>query len=66
MDEFEDFEITQDILTEIDNIEIDLLDKTLNLNISDDEENIRPPPPCMNRVVKPKLMPQSRIYKLFH
>lgn len=42
MDDFEDFEITQDILTQIDNIEIYLLDKTLNLSISDDEENILP------------------------
>lgn len=43
MDEFEDFEITQDILTEIENIEINLLDKTLNLSSDDDEEQIRPP-----------------------
>lgn len=46
MDEFEDFEITQDILTQIDNIEIDLFNKTLNLSISDDDEHI--PPPRMN------------------
>lgn len=45
MDEFEDFEITQDILTEIENIEINLLDKTLNLSSGDDEEQIRPPTP---------------------
>ncbi|CAG5050751.1 unnamed protein product [Parnassius apollo] len=40
MDDFEDFEITQDILTQIENIEINLLDKTLSLN--SDEENIQP------------------------
>lgn len=43
MDDFEDFEITQDILTEIENIEINLLDKTLNLSSDDDEEKIQPP-----------------------
>ncbi|CAK1553810.1 unnamed protein product [Leptosia nina] len=43
MDEFEDFMITEDILTQLDNIEIDLLEKTLNLSFSDNEENIQPP-----------------------
>ncbi|CAG5026321.1 unnamed protein product [Parnassius apollo] len=32
MDDFEDFEITQDILTQIENIEINLLDKILGVN----------------------------------
>lgn len=41
MSDFEDFEITQDILNEIENIEINLLDKTLNLS-SDDEDKIQP------------------------
>ncbi|CAH2101095.1 unnamed protein product [Euphydryas editha] len=42
MSDFEDFEITQDILNEIDNIEINLLDKTLNLSSDDDEDKIQP------------------------
>lgn len=43
MNEFEDFEITEDILTQIENIEIDFLDKSLNLSSDDEEVKIQPP-----------------------
>ncbi|XP_022837201.1 piggyBac transposable element-derived protein 4-like [Spodoptera litura] len=51
MDSFDDFDITQEDITQIENIEFDLLNRSLHLS-SDEEDNIQPTHSKRRRVIQ--------------